>query len=252
MSSNDSLEKLMKRYSDELYKYNSIRKSKPSATVTQPDIEHRTASSQPSLDIADTDEYVTEAAAPIARLTPPVTPIAYNDGSFNLSSSSEDEYITEVSAPLSEYPPIDSQPESPSAESSRQADTSAPNKDGKILVQVFTARRTMPVPNAYVDIYYSADPSKKVVETMITDNAGRTEYVVVPAMPKELSEQPQTVTPYTTYNITATHPDFADVSVKDVAVFEGITAMLDIDMMPKNVAPNGESNDYVVIEPSDL
>lgn len=65
-----------------------------------------------------------------------------------------------------------------------------------------------------------------------TDRSGQVKPVTVPALERSLSETPGDPTPYVSYRITVSHPDFMDAVIEQVPVFEGVTSLQAVDLIP--------------------
>lgn len=108
---------------------------------------------------------------------------------------------------------------------------------GVIKTQVFTARRTYPVENAQVNLYKVFPDGAYLIDSQFTDRSGQVKPVTVPALERSLSEPPGDPTPYVSYRITVSHQDFMDAVIEQVPVFEGVTSLQAVDLIPAAAAP---------------
>ena len=108
---------------------------------------------------------------------------------------------------------------------------------GVIKTQVFTARRTYPVENAQVNLYKVFPDGVYLIDSQFTDRSGQVKLVTVPALERSLSETPGDPAPYVSYRITVSHPDFMDAVIEQVPVFEGVTSLQAVDLIPAAAAP---------------
>ena len=108
---------------------------------------------------------------------------------------------------------------------------------GVIKTQVFTARRTYPVENAQVNLYKVFPDGAYLIDSQFTDRSGQVKLVTVPALERSLSETPGDPAPYVSYRITVSHPDFMDAVIEQVPVFEGVTSLQAVDLIPAAAAP---------------
>ena len=108
---------------------------------------------------------------------------------------------------------------------------------GVIKTQVFTARRTYPVENAQVNLYKVFPDGAYLIDSQFTDRSGQVKPVTVPALERSLSETPGDPAPYVSYRITVSHPDFMDAVIEQVPVFEGVTSLQAVDLIPAAAAP---------------
>lgn len=108
---------------------------------------------------------------------------------------------------------------------------------GVIKTQVFTARRTYPVGNAQVNLYKVFPDGAYLIDSQFSDRSGQVKPVTVPALERSLSEPPGDPAPYVSYRITVSHPDFMDAVIEQVPVFEGVTSLQAVDLIPAAAAP---------------
>ena len=108
---------------------------------------------------------------------------------------------------------------------------------GVIKTQVFTARRTYPVGNAQVNLYKVFPDGVYLIDSQFTDHSGQVKPVTVPALERSLPETPGDPAPYVSYRITVSHPDFMDAVIEQVPVFEGVTSLQAVDLIPAAAAP---------------
>ena len=108
---------------------------------------------------------------------------------------------------------------------------------GVIKTQVFTARRTYPVGNAQVNLYKVFPDGVYLIDSQFTDHSGQVKPVTVPALERSLPETPGEPAPYVSYRITVSHPDFMDAVIEQVPVFEGVTSLQAVDLIPAAAAP---------------
>ncbi len=121
--------------------------------------------------------------------------------------------------------------------------TSMPNSQpqdapqGSIKTQVFTARRTYPVPGAKVDLYQADEGGFALIDSQYTDQSGQTRPVRVPALDKELSEHPGNGQPYVSYRIIVSHPSFVQAIMDGVSVFQDVVSIQSVDLVPLPAEP---------------
>ena len=71
---------------------------------------------------------------------------------------------------------------------------------GKLQVNVTGSRRHRPIPNARIQLSYTADPETEL-EELDTNESGQTEQVTLPTPPLEYSMQPGEQQPYAEYTV---------------------------------------------------
>lgn len=102
---------------------------------------------------------------------------------------------------------------------------------GYLKVQTVSADGALPVELAVVTIY---DSEGSLIASLRTDSSGLTETLALSAPPKALSQIPENngTLPYSTYTITVSKDGFARVDDYSVPVFDGITAIQRVNMIP--------------------
>lgn len=110
---------------------------------------------------------------------------------------------------------------------------------GELIILVTHSRGTFPVENAEVTIF---DRDNNVIKKVTTDNSGRTDRIILQALPKALSESPngenKDVSKF--YNARIDAENFVSVLIKNIPVFEGITSLQSYDMLYKGAANSQE------------
>lgn len=109
---------------------------------------------------------------------------------------------------------------------------------GTIKTQVFTARGAYPVEQAQVDLYKVFPEGDYLISRQYTDRSGQVNPVTVPVYQRSLSESPGDSTPYVSYRVAVTHPGFADAVIEQVPVFEGVTSLQSVNLIPMAATPS--------------
>ena len=109
---------------------------------------------------------------------------------------------------------------------------------GTIKTQVFTARGAYPVEQAQVDLYKVFPDGDYLISRQYTDRSGQVNPVTVPVYQRSLSESPGDSTPYVSYRVAVTHPGFADAVIEQVPVFEGVTSLQSVNLIPMAATPS--------------
>lgn len=117
---------------------------------------------------------------------------------------------------------------------------------GYIQVRTFTASQATPVPNADVVI----SKGDTILYQLKTNENGATRVVALPTVSKELSQQSGNPSPYETYDIRIKAPGYLNVISKDVPVFEGITGVQNVAMLPLPEFSENIETEYFNTEPN--
>ncbi len=113
---------------------------------------------------------------------------------------------------------------------------------GKLKVRATTSNMT-PVANAKVKVSSVADPST-VLEELTTDESGLTPEIELAAPSANYSQTPSTEQPYAEYKLDITQPDYVPITVQNIEIFPGITAIQDATLRIQT--PQGQSVLYVI------
>ena len=112
---------------------------------------------------------------------------------------------------------------------------------GRLVVWVTASNGGIPIENALVTVY---DPQAagEAIAVRSTDEDGRTEIMELDAPPRELSETPENngARPYSTYNVDVRKSGYFDVANQEVPVFDGILAVLPVNMRPLSEGNSSE------------
>lgn len=102
--------------------------------------------------------------------------------------------------------------------------------EGRILVYVFGARASVPIKDAEVFIY---DENKNKIFSLVTNEDGLTEKVLVPTPNKDLSLDEQNIErPYALYNVRVEAPGYIPKNIVGIQVFDEQEAIVPIVMLP--------------------
>lgn len=121
-------------------------------------------------------------------------------------------------------------------------------KEGKIIVEVTTARGAVPLSGVTVVIDRTDGDDflgrKELVAVRETDESGRTAEVFVPAEERALSLEPGEKDPFSTYYVSAAEKGFVPVRDRPTDVFANEVSILKIDLVPKAEKLSGEEGLY--------
>ena len=101
---------------------------------------------------------------------------------------------------------------------------------GYLTVQARTAHDAVPLANVYIQI---VDHAKNIIYEMTTDGNGETQVVPLETIDKSFSlNQYYTGIPYFSYSVFAQKAGFNTISVVDIPILDGETAILPIALVP--------------------
>ena len=112
---------------------------------------------------------------------------------------------------------------------------------GFLVVSVKTANGALPIEGASVTIYaYEKENEKNgsstlkndVIYNLKTDLNGKTPKIALKTKSKSLSNNPENVFPYQTYNAYVTKDGYYDSTYINIPIFQGITSLQEADLIP--------------------
>lgn len=115
---------------------------------------------------------------------------------------------------------------------------------GYIQVSAFIANQGLPVGGASVMVTGQENGTMGQVASVQTDGAGLTPVIEVETPPVQLSrDASNTQQPYALYNIQITAPGYLPITVENVQVFEGQTALQYVEMLPQTRGRSAPAED---------
>lgn len=122
------------------------------------------------------------------------------------------------------------------------------NKNGFLRVQVSAADQAFPIQNADVVVSKRFGNDDSVFFEEHTDASGVMNRVTLPAPDRILSGAPSAaLQPYSTYDISVSHPGFVTVLLKNAVVFDGIETIQQVVLIPTvpgvNMPPQVENEE---------
>lgn len=115
---------------------------------------------------------------------------------------------------------------------------------GKLMVNVVSNGRNIPIENASITITYS-DGTANPIEELRTDRSGQTETIELSAPPVEYSLDPDSVIqPYAEYSLTIEAEGFEPKSISGIEIFSGETSLQEIDLNP--ITPDASPENIVI------
>lgn len=125
--------------------------------------------------------------------------------------------------------------------------------EGTMRVQAFSGQQAFPVVNANVVISKNFTDGTYTFFDDLTDTSGIIENMSLTAPESGVANEDNEILPYSTYTIRVTHPFFRTTVYNNVPVFDGITSIQPVNLVPKTGTPI-DDNDIVYneTEPVDL
>lgn len=111
---------------------------------------------------------------------------------------------------------------------------------GNIRIRTYTAAGALPIDGVLVKIYGADEYNRDVTYSLITDENGITKEISLPAPPRAYSAAPGAKEmPYSVYNVELSKSGFYPKRIDNVPIFNGIDAVLPIEMIPISYNQDG-------------
>lgn len=114
---------------------------------------------------------------------------------------------------------------------------------GLLQVNVLANIRNRPIENARISISYTGEPGR-VIEELVTNNAGQSPTIELPTPPIEYSMAPSEYQPYSEYTIRVTAEGFAPVDINGTELLPEVKAVQPVVMDP--LEPEEQFEDIVI------
>ena len=99
-------------------------------------------------------------------------------------------------------------------------------------VKTTTGRGSIPLENVQVTVSCYKNGEYHLAGSFLTDSSGQPEIITLQAPPKSNSEKPDIRYPSALYDVSIKADGYYDVNSRDVPVFEGITSLQNVDLVP--------------------
>lgn len=112
---------------------------------------------------------------------------------------------------------------------------------GFLIVSAKTANGALPIEGASVTVYAYEKENETggaqllkndVIYNLKTDKNGKTPKVALKTKSKTLSNSPENLFPYTTYNVYVTKDGYYDSTYINIPIFQGVTSLQEADLIP--------------------
>lgn len=103
-------------------------------------------------------------------------------------------------------------------------------KRGFLTFQVFSAYGFFPIKNAKVTISKHIGDNYFISKVTMTDESGKTQPLEIPTPSKELSQNPNNPTPFSSYDVRIEASGYVTTDIFQIPVFEGINSIQPVDL----------------------
>lgn len=108
-------------------------------------------------------------------------------------------------------------------------------KTGYLVFQVFQNSPLggiLPIPNATITICKDMGDDYYISKVIRTNEDGKTDEIAMRTVSANLSQSPDNDKVYATYDAYIEAPDFLPASIEDIPIFEGITSIQPVNLIP--------------------
>lgn len=124
-------------------------------------------------------------------------------------------------------------------------DNSAFTERGYLRVKTTTGRGCIPLENVQVTVSCYKNGEYHLAGSFLTDSSGQTEIITLQAPPKSNSEKPDIRYPSALYDVSIKADGYYDVNSRDVPVFEEITSLQNVDLVPVSVGYSSSDGETI-------
>ena len=110
---------------------------------------------------------------------------------------------------------------------------------GRLQLQVTSSLGLIPIENATIQIFSSAEPEKQV-EELTTNDIGHSPTIELPTPPLEYSQSPGDIRPYAEYNYQISAEGYEPILIEGSEVLPAETAIQPVHLNPLEIAPSTE------------
>ncbi len=111
------------------------------------------------------------------------------------------------------------------------------NELGSLTVSTFAADSALPIQNTLIRVYGIDEENRGIEYSGLSDINGKSRLFILPSPSKKYSQRPGAEEkPYASYDVYIQKAGYADKLLRGVAIFEGVTTALIVNMIP-----NGDS-----------
>ena len=124
-------------------------------------------------------------------------------------------------------------------------DNSVFTERGYLRVKTTTGRGCIPLENVQVTGSCYKNGEYHLAGSFLTDSSGQTEIITLQAPPKSNSEKPDIRYPSALYDVSIKADGYYDINSRDVPVFEGITSLQNVDLVPVSVGYSSSDGETI-------
>ena len=125
-------------------------------------------------------------------------------------------------------------------------------ESGQIRIRTYTSRAVLPLTGTTVAVELERNGITTLLAVRLTDESGLTPYISIETPAFENSQSPDQPRGWTNVTVTASHPQFERVIIRDVQIFPGIVTQQAVEMFPLSELPSGDGTQEYDIPPQDL
>lgn len=107
---------------------------------------------------------------------------------------------------------------------------------GTLIVHVFASRAQLPIQGATVLVAQRDDQGRyQLLSALITDESGIAGPIPLPAPDADLSQNPGTPLPFSSYSLVVEHPGYQVAVFQDLQIFSGVETTQSVPLIPLSI-----------------
>lgn len=110
-------------------------------------------------------------------------------------------------------------------------------ENGFLTVRTYTSDAQLPVRGVAITVTQPTQNGTRLIAARLTDENGKIEPITISAPARPESQEPGTLKPFVSVDITADHPEYERILVENVQVFAGVLTQQNLEMIPIGARP---------------
>lgn len=114
-------------------------------------------------------------------------------------------------------------------------------QSGTLIVRVYASRAQLPILGATVLVSQRDDQGRfQLLSALVTDESGIAGPITLPAPDANLSQNPGTPLPFSSYSLVVEHPGYHVAVFRDLQIFSGVDTTQSVPLIPLSI-PQSDS-----------
>ncbi len=127
-------------------------------------------------------------------------------------------------------------------------------QSGSLIVHVYASRAQLPIQGATVLVAQQDGQGRyQLLSALITDESGIAGPISLPAPDANLSQNPGTPLPFSSYALVVEHPGYQVAVFQDLQIFSGVETTQSVPLIPLSIPePSSPGRQFTQVTPQPL